>query len=97
MSKCRWYREATRETEERTEKLYILARNVAFVVARQSSTFKLVAICRDGVQLPGNGIRTCSRHKIPNNKKMGGKGGGQIVRSCVSPLANCRRLFLVAQ
>jgi len=53
----------------------IFARNVAFAVARQSQTFKLVAICRDGVQLPSNGIRTCSRHKISNNKKMGGKRG----------------------
>lgn len=40
---------------------------------RGEVTFKLVAICRDGVQLPSNGVRTCSRHKIPNNKRM--KGG----------------------
>lgn len=42
---------------------------------RGEVTFKLVAICRDGVQLLSNGVRTCSRHKIPNNKRIEGQGG----------------------
>lgn len=39
------------------ETIFARGTRCAFAVARQSQTFKLVAMHRDGVQLPSNGIR----------------------------------------